>query len=276
MPSVHEIVTERIIAQLEAGTVPWKRPWTGGPAINWVSQKPYRGLNALLPPGEYATFNQVCEAGGKVNKGAKGNLVIFWKPPTKRVDDDDEEETEARRAPLLRYYHVFEITTQCTGLEPRRQQFQHDPIEAAQVVCDGYANPPEIRHAPGRACYSPSSDYVSIPAMADFEDSEMYYSILYHELIHSTGHISRLAREGVTELTGFGSEKYSREELIAELGAAMLCAVAGIDNDRTQPVNAAYIAGWLEALKGDKRLIVQASSQAQKAVDHIRGTESAV
>lgn len=270
MSSVHEIVTERIIAQLETGTVPWRRPWTGFPAMNWVSQKPYRGLNALLPPGEYATFNQVSAAGGTVNRGAKGNLVIYWKPPTrsKAADDDEDEE---RRPPVLRYYYVFEITAQCTGLKPKREQFEHDPIAEAQALIDGYKDGPEIRHAPGRACYSPMFDQVSIPERGDFEVGEMYYSTLYHELTHSTGHEKRLAREGVTQLTGFGSEQYSKEELVAELGAAMLCAVAGIDNSRTEPVNAAYIAGWLGALRDDKKLVVQAASQAQRAVDYIRG-----
>lgn len=270
MASVYEIVTERIIAQLEEGTVPWQRPWSGGPAVNWVSQRPYRGLNALLPPGEYATFNQVSQAGGRVNKGAKGNLVIFWKPATKPEETDDGEAVE-ERPPVLRYYKVWEISSQCTGLEPRRQRFEHDPIEVAQALVDGYSDAPLITYAPGCAYYDPSADEVSVPELADFKTPEGYYATLYHELMHSTGHKSRLARDTVTKVAGFGSEPYSKEELVAELGASMLCAVAGIDNSQLTNNSAAYIAGWLQALRDDKRIVIQAASQAQKAVDFMRG-----
>jgi antirestriction protein ArdC len=141
--SVYEIVTNKIIEQLEKGVVPWRKPWINGGAVNWKTQKPYRGINAfLLESGEYATFTQIQEAGGKVKKGAKSQIVVFWK----WLEKEDEESGEVEKIPYLRYYRVFEINTQVEGLESKRKEktFDHDPIEKAEKIFKGYMNAPEF------------------------------------------------------------------------------------------------------------------------------------
>ena len=271
MSSVYEIVTERIIKKLEAGTVPWRRPWSNYHAVNWLNQKAYRGINTmLLEAGEYATYKQVTEAGGTVKKGQKANLIVFWKWMIK----EDQETGEKQEFPFLRYYNVFEINTQCEGLQSKRkeQEFNHNPIEEAELIKEGYQDAPLITFSPGKAFYSPSNDTISIPPLKDYEKPEEYYSTMFHELVHSTGHSSRLKRPGIIQPAGFGSETYSKEELVAEIGAAMLCAVSGIDNT-TVDNSASYIASWLRRLKEDSRLVVMAAAQAQKASDYIQGIQ---
>lgn len=269
---VYQIVTDRIIKKLEQGIAPWRRPWNAsGIAVNWKTQKPYRGINALLlEPGEYATFNQIKEAGGKVKKNAKSDIVVFWK----WLEKEDEETGETVKIPFLRYYRVFEINTQVEGLKSKRKivEYDHDPIEEAEKIFNGYRNAPTYTFNPGKAYYQPSTDRINVPPLKDFEIPEEFYCTLFHEMIHSTGHRSRLARPGVEQVASFGSETYSKEELVAEMGAAMLCGVAGIDNS-TIDNSANYIGGWLRALKDDKRLVVQAAAQAQKAADWILGVE---
>ncbi|MFS0728354.1 ArdC family protein [Paenibacillus sp. 1P07SE] len=267
---IYEMVTERIVQLLESGVIPWRRPWRSGAAVSWQSGKPYRGINALLlDPGEYATYKQVSAAGGTVKKGAKGEIVVFWKWLEKKNDDTGEEE----KVPLLRYYKVFRVDTQCEGIRSKREvgtPNDHDPIEAAEQLVSGYADRPPIRFAPGRAFYRPGDDVVSVPPLADYPQAEAYYSTLFHELVHSTGHARRLERP-LDQIAAFGDEVYSREELIAEMGAAMLCGVARIDN-QTVESSASYINGWLQRIKeDDKRLLVQAAGKAQRAADYIQG-----
>jgi antirestriction protein ArdC len=269
--NIYEMVTQKIIEQLEKGVVPWRKPWVNFTAVNWVTQKPYRGINTLLlDGGEYATFKQIQQAGGKVKKGEKGHIVVFWK----WVEKEDEETGETIKIPFLRYYKVFEINTQVEGLESKRKvvSFEHDPIEEAEKIIKGYKNSPSYTHYSGSAYYNPQNDVINVPPMKDFKKVEEYYCTMFHEMIHSTGHKSRLARKGIEEIAAFGSETYSKEELIAEMGAAMLCAQAKIDN--TLENSAAYIQSWLRALKNDKRLVVLAAAQAQKAADYILGIET--
>ena len=268
---VYEIVTQQIIEKLEEGVIPWKRPFAKRPAVNWVTQKPYRGINTLLlDGGEYATFNQIKKHGGRVKKGEKSNLVVFWK----LIEIEDEETEEIKKIPLLRYYRVFEINTQVEGLESKRKgvsTLDYDPIKAERII-KNYPNPPKIRHVAGRAYYQPSNDLVNVPDKQEFKKVEDYYSVFFHELVHSTGHEKRLNRKGITDLKNnpFGSHLYSKEELVAEIGASMLCGVAGIV-DQTIDNSTTYIKGWLEVLRNDNRLVVQASQQAQKACDYILG-----
>lgn len=266
---VYEMVTNRIIELLEKGVVPWRRPWKNGGAVSWKTQRAYRGINIfLLEPGEYATIKQINETGGKVKKGERGHIVVFWT----WLEKEEKDKGELEKIPFLRYYRVFEINKQCEGLSSKRndQIFEHDPIEEAERICAGYVNAPDMRHGSGRACYRPADDVVSVPPLCDYAKAEEYYSTLFHELVHSTGHSSRLKRSGITELASFGDESYSKEELIAEIGAAMLCGVAGINNSTIEN-SAAYVGSWLRKLKEDKRLIVQAAAQAQKAADYILG-----
>jgi antirestriction protein ArdC len=270
--NVYQIVTDRIIAELEKGTIPWQRPFTSaGMAVNWKTQRPYRGINQyLLPEGEYATFQQVTEAGGHVKKGEKSHLVVLWKF-FKEVNENGEE--TGKKIPWLKGYNVFEINTQCEGLSSKRKEetYEHDPIQEAEKVVQNYMNAPEIRYSSGRAYYHPALDYVNMPPMIDFKQCEEFYCVMFHELAHSTGHKSRLNRPGITGIAAFGSETYSKEELVAEMTAAMLCGTAGIEN--TYENSAAYIASWLKALKSDNKMIVQAAAQAQKAADYILGVK---
>lgn len=270
--NVYQIVTQKILEKIEQGVIPWRKPWVSrGQAVNWLTQKEYRGINTmLLDPGEYATFNQIKEHGGKVKKGAKSQIVVFWK----WIEKENEETGQTDKIPFLRYYNVFEINTQCEGLESRRKDspvYEHDPIIEAEKIVQGYMDAPPIRYASGRAYYQPAGDFISVPPLQDYPNIAEYYSTLFHELTHSTGHIKRLARPGVLDsAAAFGSEVYSKEELVAEMGAVMLCGVAGfveitIDN------SAAYIKSWSRKLKEDSRLVVMAASQAQKAADYILG-----
>ncbi|WP_433947028.1 ArdC family protein [Paenibacillus sp. SN-8-1] len=266
---IYEMVTNRMIQLLEKGIVPWRRPWRVGAAVNWKSQKPYRGINTmLLEPGEYATFKQISEAGGTVKKGEKGQFVVFWT----WLDKEDESSGKPVKIPFLRYYNVFDINKQCEGLQSKRndQIYEHDPIEEAEKICANYIDAPRVMFASGRAFYRPSTDSISVPPLCDYTKPEEYYSTLFHEHVHSTGHVKRLNRQGIAEIAAFGDESYSKEELVAEIGAAMLCGVAGIDNT-TLENSAAYVGSWLRKLKDDKRLIIQAAGQAQKAADYILG-----
>jgi antirestriction protein ArdC len=272
MSKVYEIVTDRIIAELEKGVIPWQRPFTSaGIAVNWKTQKAYRGINMwLLDKGEYATFKQVTEAGGKVKKGEKAHVVVFWKW---NMEVDEKGNETGKKIPWMTYYNVFEINTQCEGLASKRKEetFEHNPIEEAEKIIKGYMNSPEIRYSSGRAYYKPSMDYVNMPPLIDFKKCEEFYNVFFHELAHSTGHKSRLNRPGITETAAFGSETYSKEELVAEMSAAMLCGTAGLET--TYENSAAYIGSWLKSLKNDNKLVVQAASQAQKAADYILGVK---
>lgn len=273
--NIYEMVTNKIIEKLEQGIVPWRKPWVGksGPAVNWKTQKAYRGINVmLLEPGEYVTFKQAQEAGGKVKKGAKSEIVVFWK----WLEKEDKESGDIEKIPMLRYYRVFNIN-QCEGIKSKRnedvQEFEHDPIEEAENIVKGYMNQPSISWESGiGAFYQPGRDHVNVPPMKDFPKIEEYYCTFFHELIHSTGHSSRLNREGITEIARFGSQTYSKEELVAEIGASMLTGLAGF-SDVTFDNSAAYIQSWLKQLKDDKTLVVKAGAQAQKAADHILGVK---
>jgi antirestriction protein ArdC len=278
--NVYEIVTERIVTLLNQGTIPWQKPWTtGGKNLlprNLVSGKAYRGVNVfLLHAMNYSspywlTFKQAQQLGGNVRKGEKACPVVFWK----WLEGTDEKTGEKKRIPFLRYYSAFNAT-QCEGIEfpkPEATARQHNPIETAEKIVANMPKLPPVQHGGDRAAYSPALDLVLMPAPETFRTGEHYYSVLLHELTHATGHQSRLNRKGVAgsegEWSAFGSTPYAKEELVAEMGAAFLCGHAGIV-ERTIDDSAAYIAGWLERLKEDNRLIVQAAAQAQKAADYI-------
>jgi antirestriction protein ArdC len=201
---------------------------------------------------------------------------VFWK----WIDGKDETTGEAKRIPFLRYYSVFNAV-QCEGIEslvpkPEGCRRDHNPIEAGERIVSAMPRRPEIKPGLDRAFYSPAGDYVSIPSPGQFKGGEDYYSVLFHELTHATGHESRLNRKGVGSTDGewsaFGSTPYAKEELVAEMGAAFLCGQAGIV-ERTIDNSAAYVKSWLARLKDDRRLVVQAAAQAQKAADFILGRQ---
>src|SRR3954451_19753977 len=270
--SVYEIITERIIERLENGVVPWRKPWTNSNAVNWKTQKSYRGINNfLVDPGEYASKKQILEAGGRIKKEEMKNsyIIVYW--ILKEKEDEETKEKKTFVKPL--YYRVWEINKQCTGLESKRsnETFEHDPIQKAEEVFKNYIDSPTYTFNSGQAVYYPMWDRINRPQIKDFKVPEEYYCTLFHEMTHSTGHKSRLAPPGImTEGVAFGDEIYSKEELVAEMGAAMLCGVAGIDNS-TLENSASYIDSWLRSLKKESRLVLQAAAQAQKAADYILG-----
>lgn len=269
--NVYEIVTSKMIEKLNQGVAPWRQPWKPGlDAMNWFTGKPYRGINRLLtePGGEYATYNQIVQAGGRIKpaESKKYTIVVFYKD----YEKEDEESGETKKIPVLKYYRVYEINTQCEGLTSKRPPVTEDttldPIDRAEQLIKNFADAPEITFKTGKAVYHPFFDRVSVPPLRDYTSAEEYYCTLFHELVHSTGHKDRLNRD----MSGsFGDKKYAKEELIAEIGAAMLCGVAGIE----QPIldnSAAYIQSWLKALRNDSRLVVTAANAAQKAADYIQ------
>jgi antirestriction protein ArdC len=271
----YERITDRITALLEQGTVPWHKTWkarTGLPR-NFVSQKPYRGINVFLliamsyESPLWLTFRQVSRLGGSVRKGEKACPVIFWKQTT----FEDKASGEQKKKRLLRFYHVFNMA-QCDGLKNCTAPVEtpENGICKPEDIVTQMPQPPLVKHGMTHAYYSPREDCVGLPARERFERTEDYYSTLFHELVHSTGHEKRLKRSTLTESAGFGSNPYCKEELIAEMGAAFLCGQAEIA-ERTIDNSAAYLKGWLEQLRQDKMLIVQAAAQAQKAADFILG-----
>jgi antirestriction protein ArdC len=216
----------------------------------------------------WLTFKQCSAKGGNVKKGEKSTLVIFWK--LQDVTTDPDGELTERQIPFLRYYLTFNVE-QCEGLDlPKLESRKVDVIAQAEAIVAGMPNPPSISYDGGdRAYYVPARDSIHLPARNSFESAGEYYSTVFHELTHSTGHQSRLDRQTLTEVVPFGSETYSKEELVAEFGAAYLNAHAGIEG--TLDNSAAYIQGWLKALRNDPKLAIIAASQGQKAADHILG-----
>ena len=281
---IYAIVTEKIINLLESGVVPWRRPWTStGLPRNLVSKKPYRGVNFfLLSASKYVspfwlTIRQANELGGHVRKGEESTVVVFWKVEDDKqsTEDLDNEETggKTRRRFLLRYYRVFNLE-QCelpqTVLDKlsKTETHEHDPIEAAERIIADMPNRPEIQYTGSKAFYSSLTDRITLPPRELFTSAEEFYATALHETVHSSGSEKRLAREGICEAAPFGSAVYSKEELTAEMGAAYLCVEAGISTAVLEN-QAAYVAGWLKKLRDDRKLLIHAAAQAQKAADYI-------
>jgi antirestriction protein ArdC len=276
--SVYSIVTEQILKQLESGVAPWRKPWRTEPPCNVVSGKEYRGINPFLLASQgygsryWLTFNQANKLGGRIRKGEKSSIVTFWKIDDYQKENKETGKTEDRKSILLRYYSVFNVE-QTEGIADKLGLGNAGPrvpnIESCESIVAGMPNAPR-REQSDRAWYRPSTDSVGMPSRNAFHSSEEFYSTLFHELTHSTGHASRVGREGIEDIAAFGSESYSKEELIAEMGAAMLCGVTGI-SPATITNSAAYLQGWINRLRGDSKLVVSAASQAQKAADYIQG-----
>ena len=273
MATVKEIVAERFIAQIEAGVPPWKRPWQEvlGAARNYVSQHRYRGINTfLVPRGEYVTFNQCKKCGGEWPTASERFIVVFYKPMDAPKKDVDAEDDEHDRRFMLRYYSVSNVLS--CGIEPHvldAVTFQpHERIERAEAVIDGYRTigMPSVKFGLDQASYSPLLDRINMPDIKQFVSPEEYYSTFFHELTHSTGHKSRLERN-------FGkyppSERYGREELVAEMGSAILAWDCQIATGKMQDNQASYLSNWINAIKGEPNMVVWAGGKAQKAVDYM-------
>lgn len=280
--NVYELVTNRIIEQLENNIVPWEKPWSGtlDGAFNRVSKKPYSILNQMLLKynGEYATFKQWQELGGHIRKAEKSEIIVFWKMyPIKEKQDDGTE--IIKTIPLLKYINVFHIS-QVDGVEPLKQKVTHDiePIDKAEKILNDYWNRENItiEHVKGdKAFYSPIFDKIQLPLFEQFKQSEEYYSTAFHESVHSTMKTSRCNRQEDRKgkVVSFGSEEYSKEELVAEVGSAQLMNIVGIETTKSFRNSTAYIQSWLKVLRNDNKFIVSASSKAEKAVNYILGIQ---
>jgi antirestriction protein ArdC len=275
-PDVYQMVTDRIIAALEKGVIPWHQPWRkNGPPRNLITGKHYRGINfwLLTAPGystnAYLSYKQVKELGGKIKEGEKGHIIVFWK----QIETEDHETNEKKQLPFLRYYVVYNVE-QCESLPESKigelKENSNIIICSCEDIVAEMPKKPIIQHKGDKAFYNPLRDFVNMPSFNSFESAEAYYSILFHELVHSTGHEKRLARKELLQMAEFGSDLYSQEELTAELGSCFLKTIAGIDQE-TLENSAAYLSGWLKRLKSDKKCIIFASTQAQKATDFILG-----
>ncbi len=279
----YKLVTDKILAMLDQGRIPWHRPWEEGgwgqTPRNAVSNRPYRGVNVLLLQGLYRdprwlTFKQALDLGGAVRKGEKGQTVLLWKPMRWVKEADDRDGGEVVHGVLARAWTVFNVE-QTDGLklaayEPPKTVV--DPHTEAQRLVRVMPVKPTIKHDSAKAYYVPLTDVVHMPQLSQFETADGYYATLFHELGHSTGHDNRLNRHGYEGLLGpFGSAPYSKEELVAEITSAFLCAETGIRSDANLKNQVAYIQSWIAQLKNDKRLITWAASRAQDAADWVAG-----
>ena len=286
---IYTRITDQIIAHLEKGVKPWTQPWHAGHAAGPVSRplrhngQPYAGINIVtlwatamergFAAPIWMTFKQAKELGAHVRKGEKSSPVVYCNTMVKTEMDEQTGEEEERAIPFLKGYNVFNVE-QIEGLPahftaPAAPQLNPDQrIAAADAFFE--ATGAEIRHGGASACYIPSQDVIRMPEFETFRDAESYYATLAHECTHWTRHESRLNRDFGRKQ--FGDAGYAREELVAELGAAFLCADLGITLEDRED-HAAYIASWLEVLKGDKRAVFTAAAHAQRAADYLHGCQ---
>ncbi|WP_425400404.1 ArdC family protein [Aeoliella sp.] len=283
---IYQEVQDKILAYLDKGVPPWRHPIMGrggaGYPTSMTTGKRYRGINVFLlaltawmegfGSSHWLTYRQATELGGSVRKGEKGTGVIFWR----WFEKENAESGDVVRLPVLRHYTVFNAE-QCDGIiapdqvaEDQLNEFT--PIEQCDLVLAGYQDPPTIENRGRAACYLPREDKIRIAEPARFVSTEDYYATLWHECVHSTGSEKRLNREAESGIGGhvFGSPEYGKEELVAEMGAAFLCAHAGI-SPPTIENTAAYIDGWRQKIKGDKKLVIVAAAKGQAAADYILG-----
>ena len=275
MKDIQEKVTAQIIAALESGTAPWRKPWKGNASPhNVTTGKTYQGINwfllSMMGGGGFLTYKQAQNLGGNVKRGEKGTPIIFW-----NFLEKQKANGEIGKVAFLRSYTVFSVS-QCEGLELPAPETEGETVpfvpivRAEETIAKTGA---EIYHGGAMAFYRPATDQIQMPEKTAFHTPEEYYSTAFHELAHWTGHTSRLARKGIEDVAAFGSATYSKEELIAEMGAAFLCAEHGIDS--TLENSAAYLQGWIKALKGDSTLAISAAGAASKAANFILGKNPA-
>ena len=278
--TIYETVTNRILSQLSAGQVPWRKTWKTGLPKSLSTGREYRGINILvLGSAEYTsrywmTFREAQRQGGHVRKGERATPVIYWKWRTpeelaQRAAQTGKEDV-APCTPFVSAVFNFDqvegVARPADDLPPRPE----DRLTVADQLFDVMPDKPEIVHTlTAQPAYSPSLDRITLPHLSQFESADEFFSTLYHELVHATGAPRRLNR--FAEAEGDRVEKYSFEELVAEFGAAFLCGFAGIENRSTEALQASYIEGWARVFKQDNRILLRAASAAQRAADYIRG-----
>lgn len=284
---VYDYITDSIIEQLSKKNLSWLKDWSLGFGCNYITRKPYSGINALLinisltnkgyKNNEWLTFKQIQSLGAKLNKGAKATHIIFfqikescsckksgcqmWR--NKLLSDELKLKHYRKAVPILRYYNVFNIDD--TDLESKAEKKVVLPIKEVENVLSNYWDLTKITL--GNPSYNPERDSIAMPDLADFKEREGYYGALTHELVHSTGHKTRLNRKGITEVSIGRDSTYAYEELVAELGSAFLCATLGIEKSIEN--TSAYIQSWLKALKNDNTFIFKASAEARKGQEYI-------
>jgi len=289
MNFLYENITNKILDMLENGTAPWKKSWQASDVpMNLTTKIPYRGVNVwlllfspLAKTPYWLTWNQVMKLKGRVKDGEAKNYetVVFWKQlkSTKIVDGVEEENT----FPMLRYTRVYNLS-QCEfdqktldKLVPKKDKKEFTQLENCETIVNGYKDCPEINYGGDRAYYSPLMDRIQMPQKEDFMTADNYYATLFHEMGHSTGSEKRLKRFKATDTSMFGSETYSKEELVAEMTSSFLCAEAGIENNIVEN-SASYIDGWLKSIKNaDRTFVLSAASKAQYAAEYILNKKKA-
>lgn len=283
---IYEMITNQIVQRIEeSGKLPWSQPWdiTENTPINLITKRAYSGINFWLflslrhERPYYLSYKQIREIGGTLKENAKSFHVIFWKIFTFADQDENGNATGGiKKVPYLRYFNVYHVDD-CENIPEKYFPAQYTereftPIQSCKKVVENWGKRPIVKHGSPNACYVPSFDEVRMPYPQYFHSGEHYYSTLFHELTHSTGHAKRLDRFSKMSSHKFGSKDYSFEELVAEMGASFLCGYTGIEN-KTIDNSAAYIQNWLRSLKNDKKLLFNAASKAQKAVDLILSNE---
>ncbi|MCJ9669010.1 MULTISPECIES: ArdC family protein [unclassified Neorhizobium] len=282
---IYETVTNRIIADLEKGVRPWMQPWNAEHAAGRITRPlrgngvPYRGINVVMLWAEaiekgysapiWMTFKQAQEFGAHVRKGERGSSVVYASTLQRTDTDEASGEEIERDIPYMKGYTVFNVE-QIDGLP---QQYTHpaqtvlDPVQRIEHAEAFFAaTGADMRHGGNRAYYTPGEDRIQLPPFETFKDAESYYATLAHEGVHWTKHKNRLDRD--LGRKRWGDEGYAMEELVAELGAAFLCADLNITPEVRED-HAAYIGNWLTVLKGDKRAIFTAAAHAQRAADFL-------
>lgn len=279
---VYKIIQDKFINSIQdvidgkEKLLPWQKSWVGTMPINYVTRRPYSGVNTLLlEGGEWLTFNQIKELSKKdskirLKKGSKGSMIVFWK-----IVEKENEEKETESFPMLRYYYVYSASD-VDGIESKLPiNKTNTSLEEVDKVVDDYILKEgiklDIREGSNRAFYQPASDRIVVPNINQFKSSRHYYRTLFHELTHSTGHESRLKRFNSNRTVNFGSEDYSKEELVAEIGSQMILGHLNINEETIHENSLTYVYGWMKVIKEDISLIISASSQAQKASDYILG-----
>jgi len=298
---VYQIITDKVIEGVKNKGLSWFKTWNGQDSVpmSYTTKKPYRGINYLMlayemdskgyTNNEFITINQAKKFGGQIIKGSKSSMVVFYNVSFRDTDgkyykneralikagkSKNDDDIQMYFTP--RYYNVFNV--ECfeglpiSDIQKKREALEgtiFQSIPEADDVWNGYKNNPTLSHGGDRAYYRPSTDSIKMPKRQTFNTPNDYYGVLWHEMIHSTGHESRIGRKEVMETNMFGSNDYSKEELVAELGSMFLQGITGVecDTDNSQ----AYINGWLERLENNPKWIISASSQSQRAVEHILG-----
>lgn len=286
---VYDFVTNLICKKLESGVAPWRRTWGNKSALkthyagpqNYITKKPYNGVNYVLlsctPYNSpyFLTFKQVGACNGLVKQGEKALPVVYWNVNEKEVKNISSGELEKKKYGLLKMYYVFNLeqtTIKYSDALPNisNENNQVDnSIETCENIILQMPNPPKLESKDrSRAYYSPMRDLVNMPSITDFDSPEEYYATFYHELIHSTGHEKRLNRKEINQVSKSFSQAYSKEELTAEMGAAYLCTISGIENITIDNATA-YLKGWLQKLKSDTKFLFEASGKAKSATKYI-------